>query len=84
MDQGKATPAAGVVDAVAGLEIVGAVHHRVEAGQELVGVVQRECHRPGVDAQAGVKRLEAPVGAVGLEVSLVRRFVKDLPLKVGE
>jgi hypothetical protein len=73
----------GVVDQVAGREVVGPVHHHVELLEDLDDVVGPQPHVVGDDVDVGVERHERLLGRVDLPLADAVDVVEDLPLQVG-
>ena len=76
-------PDRGVVDEVAGGEVVRTVHDQVPAvGEDALDVLRRESLLVGDDVDVGVERLERPLGRQHLRLSEGVRRVDDLALEV--
>ena len=74
---------AGVVEQVAGREVVGAVDDHVVAGDDVDDVVGRQPGVVGDDVDVGVQRHQRLLGRVDLAVADPVEVVEDLALQVG-
>ena len=82
MDDGLGELERGVVDEVAGREVVGAVDHDVVAREDLEHVRARQPRAMLVDLDVGVEPRERLLGAIDLRLAEAIGAVKDLALQV--
>src|SRR5205085_11183744 len=73
----------GVVDQVAGGEVVGPVHDHVVAVDDVQDVVRAQADVVGDDVDVGVERGQGLLGRVHLALTHPVEVVEDLALEVG-
>ena len=84
VDPGRARGDGHVVDEEPGLEVVGAVHDQIEAGEQVAGVAAGHVLDHGLHVDLGIG-LQEPTGRdLGLGAPDVDLMKEDLPLEVGD